>query len=253
VIDLHSHVLPGIDDGPPDVPGSLELARAAVAAGTRVMAATPHVGAMFPVVPEELPGRVAALRDTLEVAAVPLEVVQGGELAASAAADLSLPQLDAITLGGGSCILLECPVVIAGDVMPALVAHLHESGFRVLLAHPERSPEYLRRPERLVALVESGAYVQITAGSLRGQFGRTVRRYSLELLEAGLVHVVASDAHDAYRRSPELRDVVRDAGLAASSSRVLTEDGPRALLDDSPVPRLPGRTRRRPRIWPRRA
>jgi protein-tyrosine phosphatase len=198
---------------------------------------------MFPVVPEELPGRVAALRDTLEIAAVPLEVVQGGELAASAAADLSLPQLEAITLGGGSCILLECPVVMAGDVMPALVAHLHESGFRVLLAHPERSPDFMRDPAALEALVDAGALVQITAASLRGDFGRTPRRSAFELLDAGLVHVVASDAHDSVRRPPGLRAgfpaLERELPGIGAQQRWLTERVPRAVLDGTPLPERP--------------
>jgi protein-tyrosine phosphatase len=252
-IDLHSHVLPGLDDGPPDMDGSLALARAAVGAGTRVMAATPHVGQRYAVVPGELPDRVAALREALHAAGIPLDVVTGGELAASVAANLSVPELEAIALDGGSCVLLECPFARTGRLMPALVAHLQELGFRVLLAHPERSPECLREPELTAALVEGGAYVQVTAASLDGQFGRTVRRYALALLDAGLVHVVASDAHDADARGPDLVDpvarAIRHAGLPPGTARLLTEDAPRALLDDAPIPRAGARARRRRRAW----
>ena len=244
MIDLHSHVLPGLDDGPPDLAGALALARAAVGAGTWVMAATPHVGHRYRVEPRELPDRVVALREELYAAGIPLDVLRGGELAASLAADLSVSELEAITLDGGSCLLLECPFVMSGGLMPPLVAHLRRLGFRVLLAHPERSPEFLRDPALLTSLVEDGAYVQVTASSFRGQFGRTVQRYALALLDEGLIHVVASDAHDAHARSPELvetvEQAVRHVGLPPSATRFLTEYAPRALLDDAPLPPFPG-------------
>jgi len=256
VIDLHTHVLPGLDDGPEHMAGSLALARAAVAAGTQVMAATPHVGLRYPVAPRELAVRLEALRDALDRERIPLTVVAGGELAAGVAADVTEDDLRAIGLGGGSCILLECPYARSGGLMPAVVGHLRQGGFRVLLGHPERSPELLRDPALLAGLVDAGAYVQVTAASLRGDFGRSVRRYALALLDEGLVHVVASDAHDAVGRPPELvpivRDVVRRAGLPAATARFLTEDAPRALLDDAPLPPQPAHAPRRRRGWPRR-
>jgi protein-tyrosine phosphatase len=256
VIDLHSHVLPGIDDGPADLDGAVALARAAVQAGTEVMAATPHIGHRFGVVPEQMPGLVAALQTTLDAEGVPLHVVTGGELAPTLAADLSMFELEAIALGGRSCVLLECPFTASGALMPSLVAHLHERDFRVLLAHPERSPGFLREPALLVKLTDAGAHTQITAGSLVGEFGRTIQRYSFALLAEDLVHVVASDAHDAEHRGPALAgivaDAVRHAGLPATTAAYLTVEAPRALLDDEPVPLSPSRTRPRRRGWPRR-
>ena len=255
MIDLHSHVLPGLDDGPESLDGSLELARAAVAAGTRVMAATPHVGLRYPVRPAELAGELAHLREAVARAQIPLDVTGGGELAPSAAADLSVEDLRAIALGAGSCILLECPFVRVGGLMTALVTHLQHHGFRVLLAHPERSPEFLPDPAALAALVAAGAYVQITAASLTGGFGRTARRYSLALLDAGLVASVASDAHDAVVRPPTVLtivdEVVRSRGLAPATTRFLTDSAPHALLTDSPVPAAPASARRARWTWRR--
>jgi protein-tyrosine phosphatase len=253
VIDLHSHLLPGIDDGPEDLAGALALARAAVDAGTSVMAATPHIEHRYGVVPDDVPGLVAALQVTLDAKGVPLQVVTGGELGATLAADLSMFQLEAVALGGHSCVLLECPFTASGGLMPSLVAHLHDRDFRVLLAHPERSPELLRDPTQLVQLVDAGAYTQLTAGSFRGDFGRTIQRFSFSLLHEGLAHVVASDAHDAEHRGPALSaivaDVVRHAGLPATMVGHLTEDVPRALLADEPVPPPPARDRRWWRRW----
>jgi protein-tyrosine phosphatase len=248
MIDLHSHVLPSLDDGPADISGALALARVAVAAGTRVIAATPHIGLRYPVVPDELPERIASLRARLADEGIQLEIVGGGELAPTAVADLGDDELRAITLGGGTCILLECPFTRAAGLMPALVEHLQRRGFRVLLAHPERSPEFLRDPAGLSALIRGGAMVQVTASAFRGDFGRTARRFALELLDAGLVHVVASDAHDARDRSPVVLPLVRDAvrrqGLPTTTIEYLTAEAPQALLEDAPLPPpSPRRTR----------
>jgi protein-tyrosine phosphatase len=163
VIDLHCRVLPGIDDGPGNMDGSISLARAAVAAGTRLMAATPHVALHYPIVPGEVAGRVVELREALSRAGVPLQIVTGGELAPTGAGHISDDELQAIALGGSSCILLECRCTNAAPMMPALVSRLQRRGYRVLLAHPERSPEILRDRRELSDLVGGGAYVRVTA------------------------------------------------------------------------------------------
>jgi protein-tyrosine phosphatase len=255
VIDLHAHLLPAIDDGPPDLPGSLALARTAVDGGTRVMVATPHIGHVHGIAPASLAGHVADLTATLAAEGVPLEVVAGGELAPDRALDLTDEELAAIALGGSRCILLECPFTRAGDLMGRLVAHLQMKGFRVLLAHPERSPTFLGDPPALAELVRRGAYAQLTAGSLAGQFGRTVQRASLAFLAEGLVHVVASDAHDARLRPPVLGALVRarleEEGQDPALADWLCEAAPAALLSDQPLPDAPPwRARRR---WWRRA
>ena len=252
VIDLHSHVLPGVDDGPADLEGSLALARAAAAAGTRVLAATPHIGLHYDVAPSGLAAQVGALALELERAGVPLELVGGGELAPTRVMDLSEADLRATGLGGGRCVLLECPFTPAGELMIRLVAHLQRLGFRVLLAHPERSPTFLGDLMRLETLVQRGAFVQLTAASLTGRFGRTVRRFALELLDRGLVHVIASDAHDVAGRPPEVLSLVAATVTERRLDPALTawvcEAVPRALLDDASVPPGPDPRPRRRRL-----
>ncbi len=251
MIDLHAHLLPGIDDGPPDLPAALALAAAAVAGGTRVMAATPHIGHPYHVAPLELAARVDDLTAELARAGIPLQVCTGGELAPSHALDISDAELRAITLGGTDCLLLECPFTDAGDLVANLVAHLQGLGFRILLGHPERSPAFLRAPDRLAELVAHGAYAEVTAGALIGAFGRTVRRGAWTLVERELVHVLASDAHDAIKRPPLAPDALVQAGLSAALVEHLTVTAPAALLAGEEVPRPPRRSRRR-RPWLRR-
>jgi protein-tyrosine phosphatase len=256
MIDLHAHLLPGIDDGPPHLAGALALAEAAVRDGTRVMAATPHIGFAHGVAPAGLAARIVELREALASEGIPLEVVQGGELAPDRTLDLSDADLFAIALGGSRCVLLECPFTRAGDLMVRLVAHLQAKGFRVLLAHPERSPAFLEDPPALRTLVERGAYVQLTAGSLSGVFGGAVRRASRSFLEQGLIHVVASDAHAARgARSPALRALVSGVLAEWRQDEALADwlcaDAPRALLTDAQLPPAPPwhGGRRRFHVW----
>ncbi len=248
MIDLHSHVLPGIDDGPATLEGSLALARAAIARGTTTLLATPHIDHSFGIAPRTVAPAVRALRSELAGAEIPLDVLAGGEVAISRLAELSDDDLRTVRLGDGPYLLVESPhVPTAGTIEPALF-DLQVRGFGVLLAHPERSPVFLRDRERLRALVQQGALCSITAGSLTGKFGRTVRAYALELLEEGLVHDVASDAHDHTRRVPGLAEGLSAAegdipGLEAQTDW-LTRAAPAAILagdDLPPRPELPER------------
>jgi protein-tyrosine phosphatase len=243
VIDLHSHILPGIDDGPATMEGSLDLARAAVEAGTRTILATPHINDDPSIEPARIAAGLAALRSALAAAEIPLEVLPGGEIAIWRLVDLSDDTLRALALGGGPYILVESPFSpVVGDFEP-MVLDLQARGHRVLLAHPERCPSFQRDPSRLEGLVSAGALVQITAGSMSGGFGSTVRRFTSAILREGFAHVVASDAHDHVKRPPGLREgfasLDRDLPGLTEQAPWLTEAVPRAILDGTALPPRP--------------
>src|SRR5215210_1308244 len=204
--------------------GSLELARATVE-----------------------PARIAAglveLRAALAAADIPLEVLPGGEIAIWRLVDLDEDTLRAFALGGGPYLLVESPFSpVIGDFEP-MVLDLHDRGHRVLLAHPERCPAFQRDPSRLEGLVGAGALVQITAGSMAGAFGTTVRRFTVALLREGLAHVVASDAHDHVKRPPGLQagfpGLERELPGIGEQADWMCELVPRAVLDGSPLPGRP--------------
>ena len=179
MIDLHAHILPGIDDGPRNLDGSVALARAAVAEGTRVLAATSHIDHSFGLTPADLAPRLEAVRDRLAEEGIPLEVVAGGEISIARLPELHDEDLMALRLGGGPTLLVEAPLMpFAGD-LEGLVFALQVRRHRVLLAHPERSPLFLRRPERLATLVNQGVLVQITAGSLLAEVAEQRARPAL--------------------------------------------------------------------------
>jgi protein-tyrosine phosphatase len=238
VIDLHCHVLPGIDDGPQAIAGSLALARAAADAGVLTLVATPHVSWRYQNGAAAISALVDELSARLAGEGVELELRAGAEVAMTRIAELDDAELARLRLGGGEWLLLEPPFSPIVTGLESIAQEVRQRGNRVLLAHPERCPAFHRDPRMLGSLVRSGVLTSITAGSLVGRFGGTVRRFALRLVQEELVHNVASDAHDLADRAPGIRDELEQAGLAALEDW-LAEAVPAAILDGGPIPPRP--------------
>jgi len=241
VIDLHCHLLPAIDDGPRTMDEALAMARLHVAAGVQTVAATPHVSWDMPTSTEAIERGLVELRAALAEQQIPLELVRGAEVDVHRASELSDDALRELTLGGGGWLLLEAPLR-QGIPLEPIVRSLHARGHRIVIAHPERSPLLQRDLAGLRQLVRAGVVTQVTASSFSGRFGRTVQRFAEELLDAGLVHTVASDAHDSVRRPPGISAELVAAGVG-DLVPLLAQQIPAAILADEPIPHVPGRTR----------
>lgn len=198
MIDLHCHILPGVDDGALDIRDSAGLARQAAADGIEAICATPHIRHDHDVRIEELARRVESLNRHLRGEGIAVEVLAGGEVAETAVEDLSDEELSRVALGGGRWVLLEPAPGPLGDTLLRRVEHLAERGHRALIAHPERHLS-ADMYERIGDLVAAGALVQATADFfLREQMADGMR----SLAEAGLVHVLSSDAHSSHGGRP---------------------------------------------------
>jgi protein-tyrosine phosphatase len=246
MIDLHSHILAGIDDGPRTLDESYEMARAAVREGVTAVAATPHVRADFPTSAEEMERAVATLNRSLATNGIELEVLPAGEIDLEWLSKLSDDDVRRFTIAQtGRYLLVEVPLVGWPLSLETQVFALRSSGVTPLLAHPERNPEVLRNTAVIDGLVRGGARVQVTAASLDGRFGRRANQACRRLLELGLVHVLASDAHAPGVRHSSLAQAVaalRDDGLA----RYLTREAPAAIVAGETLPpRNPDAGRRR--------
>lgn len=220
--------------------GSLELARAQVAAGVSLVTVTPHVTWDLPAndAPRIRAG-VAELQAAVTAAGLDLEIRTGAELAITRAADLGDDELRALSIGGDSpWILVESPLSPSAAGFEAVLHHLQVRGHRLLLAHPERCPAFQRDPASLERCVQAGMLTSLTAGAFVGRFGSAVQRFARSLAAQGLVHNVASDAHDAVRRPPGMRAELEEAGFGAQA-RWWTEEVPAALLAGTPVPAGP--------------
>lgn len=184
---------------------------AAVAGGVEEIVATPHVSGRYPNDPFTFGQRVAEVQAALDAAGIALRVHAGAEVSHAMFHDLSDDALRACSLGGGGWLLFEPPLSGPAPFIDRMVADLQARGFRILLAHPERIAAFQRDIELVKRLVDRGCLCSVTAGSLAGHFGGSVRRFTGELFERGLVHNLASDAHDAERRTPALRSTLDPA------------------------------------------
>ncbi len=252
MIDLHTHILPGVDDGVATDEEAVEFARIACADGIRVIVATPHCkeGSWYNQ-RDEVVARVRRLRLLLAREGVEVDVQPGAEV--HLCPDLIQRVRDgrAPTLGdNGKTLLLELSLTQYPFDLEQLIFELKLAGLQVVLAHPERIRYFQEDPQRYEAAVRVGAYGQVTTGSLLGVFGSRAREYSGELLRRGLVHVLASDAHHAgSKRSPSLTPALEVALplVGETFARSMVEDTPRALLaGHAPeIPAVDGPTRSR--------
>ena len=243
MIDLHTHVLPGIDDGPAELSGSLALLAAAVEEGTAALAATPHVRPDHPdVVPGELAGRVSAVAAAAAEAGLEIDVVAGGEVDLVWAQQASEDELRAVSFcQQGRDLLVETPYGELSERFEDQLFHLSVRGYRVLLAHPERSRTFQRDRRRLATLVEHGTLLQVTAVSLSSTERRSrSRRLALELVRNELAHVIASDAHGGHiPRAGLSAGVEAAARIAPRRAQWMVTDAPAAILAGDPLPPAP--------------
>ncbi|MGZ4354346.1 MAG: tyrosine-protein phosphatase [Gaiellaceae bacterium] len=250
MIDLHSHILPGLDDGVRTAAESVELARLAATDGIVAIAATPHVREDYPTSADAMEAALAEVRAAVAAAGLEIRVLPGGEVALPELSRLDPDELRRFGLGGNPAYLLvETPYRGWPLDVEDRFFRLRAAGVTPVLAHPERNGDVQSDLERVRRLVRAGALVQVTASSLDGRGGRRARETALRLLREGFVHVVASDAH-----APE----VRAAGLAAAVqalgdeplARWLTHDVPAAIVDGTELPPRPEQPpRRRPRFF----
>lgn len=239
MIDLHSHILPGIDDGPKSFPQSLELLRAAAENGITQIVATPHIH----------PGRYLNTSSSIELAfrdflsCLAAEEDLGVQLALAAEVRISdellymASQQQIPALGyweGDLLVLLEMPHSHIPAGLTQLIGWLAQRHIRPMIAHPERNKDIMRDLDLIKPLAEAGCLFQLTAGALIGQFGEPSRYCAEKILKKGLATVLATDAHHIQRRPPNLAEGRRAAELLIGEKRAwaLVQDNPAKIVGD---------------------
>ncbi len=229
MIDIHSHILPGIDDGAPDLNTSLAMAELAVADGIQVVIATPHVDGSGYLTMAMINTAVDQLNSVLQKRGLGLIVFPGAELQFHAAKQL----VDQYCLASGSFFLLEFPHShLPADALDLIYTFI-QKGLTPIIAHPERNREISMEPGKLSSLVGAGAKVQITASSLTGELGTSAQICARFLLKNNLVHFMATDSHSPNFRKPILSKAVKKA------KTYLSREGALALVRDNPLAILP--------------
>ncbi len=236
MIDLHCHLLPGIDDGPTELAQSLAMAAAAVADGIEITACTPHIyPGLYENHAEGIARAIATMRLELERAGIPLQLVGGADthLAPDMVDGLKRGRIP--TLGGSRYFLFEPPHHVAPARMDEMLFSLMTAGYLPVVTHPERLSWIEENYEIFPRMVKAGAWMQITAGSLTGRFGKRPKYWAERMLDERLVHILATDAHNMARRGPWLAE-----GREAAAKRVgndealrLVQTRPRGILDNA--------------------
>lgn len=230
MIDMHCHMLPGVDDGPRSMDEAVAMARMAVDDGIRGVLCTPHWHPMiWPNGREEIALAVAGMRERLEAEGIALQVWGGCELSLDPDLDHGLEGGRLATMNGGPWVLLELPGAVVPPGIDDYLWSFHQRGYKVVLAHPERYDYVQRDPARLFAWVNMGIAVQITASSLLGRLGPETAALCRTLLEHRLVHFLASDSHGVRSRRP----LLRSAFVAASE--ILGDERARRLVEVHPL------------------
>ncbi len=233
MIDIHCHLLPGIDDGPDTIEESIDLAKQMVQAGVTHAILTPHIyPGRWNNTKTSISSHVAVFKDALNTASVPLSIGFAGEVRVGPEIVTSLIENELPFLGeykGHKVLLLEMPHSNIPVGTDKIISWLVSRNILPMIAHPERNKDVMRRYEKLAPFVEMGCLFQITAGSLIGQFGEKAEYISRTMLEGGLATVLASDAHQIERRPCNL-----DKGYEAAVGIVGKAEA-KQLVNDVPL------------------
>jgi protein-tyrosine phosphatase len=231
--EIHFHLLPAVDDGPPSVEQSLELAQLAVADGTRTIVVTPHVHPLHITDPSEIADRASELDARLRAARIPVEVLPGGELSIDMVGRLRQAALEDIAQGPADrrWLLLEAPFDGLDERYTEAADELRERGFAVVVAHPERARPSSTTDAVIANELSEGSVLQINAWSIAGQYGEATRAVALRLLRSTPGAVLASDAHGPHR-PPSLQAALDEiAALGEPNPARFAGTRTRALLN----------------------
>ena len=241
MIDLHSHILPGLDDGATTLEEALAIGRMAAADGIHTIAATPHSPASIAsrrYDPTLIREQVAALNAALAAEAIDLTVVAGTEICYDVDLVGQLRRGALLPYGASRTVLLELPHDTLPPAIDQALFALQVAGYRVVLAHPERIGAVQRDPNMLLPLIERGALMQLTAEALTGGQGQRLRAAAETLLSHGMAHLLASDAHGMPPRRPAILSAARSratALLGPDAATTLVTTTPAAILQDAPL------------------
>lgn len=242
VIDLHCHILPGIDDGAADLPTALDMARASVADGVTVLACTPHIlPGLYHNSGPQIREAVRRLQLALDEKGIALQLVTGADVHIVPDFVSGLRSGHLLSLADSRYVLVEPPHHVAPLRLDDLLFQMIVAGYVPILTHPERLSWIKTHYAAIQNLAQSGVWMQVTAGSLTGGFGKSAQYWAERMLDEGFVHILATDAHDTLRRPPNLsqgREIAaRRVGEAEAEHLVATR--PLGIIRDQLASSLP--------------
>ncbi len=229
MIDIHSHILPELDDGSQSLRESLAMARMAVDSGVTAMVVTPHCEGDRA---REVRESWELLKEALEESEIPLKLYPGMEIFGTPNTVRYLQEGKLFTLNGSRYPLVEFSFRSDGEEETAILRSLRKAGYVPIVAHPERYSYVQRDPGLVNRWFQMGCCLQVNRGSLLGRFGRHARYVGMELVERGFASVVASDAHSSRQRTPWMEDIwnLLSRDISPLCARTLLKDNPQKIL-----------------------
>ncbi|MBL0156752.1 MAG: exopolysaccharide biosynthesis protein [Bryobacterales bacterium] len=235
MIDIHSHILPGIDDGALSMSETIEMIEIARATGTTALVASPHADTQYSYEPERIEELLAEARAQ---AGPGIALVRGCDFHLMLSnIEAALKNPSRYTIGGKCYVLMELSDMLIFPNTGAIWTELEAAGMRIILTHPERNPLLRQRLELIEEWVAQGRYMQVTAQSLLGVFGPKAYEFAVRLLDRGLVHFLASDGHNVRHRPPRLDQGFEWVARKYSPrlAQLLCVEHPRAVLAGEPL------------------
>lgn len=210
MIDIHCHILPGIDDGAKTMEDSVDMAKAALEEGIHTIIATPHhKNGKYTNIKSDILPLVDRVNTRLKEEGVDVTILPGQEVRIFGEVIEDFKRGDILLLNGDSQYLfIEFPSNHVPRYTERLLYDIQLAGLTPVIVHPERNSELIERPEKLYELVKNGACTQVTASSLTGYFGKKIQKFSQQIIEANLTHFIASDAHNTHNRNFKMNEAM---------------------------------------------
>jgi protein-tyrosine phosphatase len=242
LIDLHSHILPGVDDGAQTIEDAIAIARMAVADGIEVMACTPHfMPGLYNNSGRDIRARVAQLNELLVSEGIDLALVVGGDAHIRPDFVNAMRSGDILSLHDSRYVLFEPPHVSMPQRFEELLFNVQMAGYVPILTHPERFKWIENNYEIFQNLARGGVWMQLTAGSLTGRFGKRSRYWAQKMLGEGLVSIIATDTHNVTSRPPLLAEAraAAETEVGLDEARHLVVTRPSCVLENAPAEAVP--------------
>ena len=239
MIDIHSHILPSIDDGPETLDEAIEIAKKAYNAGTKAIVASPHnLNGLYRNDRKKILSEVDNFKQTLKERGIPLDVLPGADIALTPELIPCLDTGELMTINdGGRYLLVELQPYYLPEKIHEIIFALKTRGITPVITHPERDALIMKNNEILGGFIERGCLSQITAMSLTGGFGKKIKAFSAELIKSRMIHIIASDCHSHDKRPPSLNGAIDVATelIGFANAMKMVKDTPAAVIEGEGV------------------